>query len=47
MAVSLYANLYEALIHGTPLEVTPEQVRQQIAVMEECHRQNPLSRIGE
>lgn len=24
-----------------PLEITPQQVRQQIAVIEECHRQNP------
>ena len=37
-----YENLYGALVHGTPLEVTLEQVRRQIAVIEECHRQNPL-----
>jgi hypothetical protein len=47
MAMSLYANLYAALKHGTSLDVTPEHVRQQIAVMEECHRQNPLSQIGD
>ena len=47
MAVKLYTNVYEAMTTGSPLEVTPQQVRQQIAVMEECHRQNPLSRLGE
>lgn len=40
MAGKFYRNLYEALINGAPLEVPPEQVRQQIAVIEECHRQN-------
>jgi len=45
MAKSFYGNLYEALTKGTPLEVTPEQARQQIAVIEECHRQSPLSRM--
>lgn len=40
-----YDMLYKALTEGAPLEITPEQVRQQIAVIEECHRQNPLSRI--
>ncbi|HOJ09848.1 MAG TPA: Gfo/Idh/MocA family oxidoreductase [Clostridiales bacterium] len=39
-----YNMLYSTLTTGAPLEVTPEQVRQQIAVIEECHRQNPLSR---
>jgi predicted dehydrogenase len=38
----LYANVYEHLLKGIPLIVTPEQVRQQIWVMEEAHRQNPL-----
>ena len=39
-----YDMLYKTLTTGAPLEVTPEQVRQQIAVIEECHRQNPLSK---
>lgn len=43
---SFYNNLYKALTQGAPLAVTPEQVRQQVAVIEECHRQNPLSRMG-
>lgn len=41
----LYTNLYEHLLSGVPLVVTPQQVRQQIAVIEEAHRQNPLSRL--
>lgn len=39
----LYQTVYDHLTAGTPLVVTPQQVRQQIAVMEEVHRQNPLS----
>ena len=42
---SFYLMLYEHIINNCPLEITPEQVRQQIAVMEECHRQNPMSRL--
>ncbi len=45
MAAKFYDNLYDALVNGAPLVITPEQVRQQIAVIEECHRQNPLSRL--
>jgi scyllo-inositol 2-dehydrogenase (NADP+) len=37
----LYYTVYNTLTTGAPLEVTPEQVRRQIAVMEECRRQNP------
>lgn len=36
-----YNMLYATLTEGKPLVVTPEQVRQQIAIIEECHRQNP------
>ncbi|HBP38644.1 MAG TPA: gfo/Idh/MocA family oxidoreductase [Clostridiales bacterium] len=39
-----YQMLYRTLTADAPLEVTLEQVRRQIAVIEECHRQNPLSR---
>ena len=38
---AFYNNLYNHMTKGEPLEVTPDQVRQQIAVIEECHRQNP------
>ena len=36
-----YTMLYNTLTRGTPLKITPEQVRRQIAVIEECRRQNP------
>lgn len=39
----LYDTVYDHLVYGKPLVVTLEQVKQQMAVMEECHRQNPLS----
>ena len=42
MAARFYNNLYDALTTGAALEIPPEQVLQQIAVIEECHKQNPL-----
>lgn len=45
MSRQFYNHLYKTLAEGAPLVITPEQVRQQIAVIEECHRQNPLSRL--
>jgi hypothetical protein len=47
MSQQYYADLYKTLAEGAPLVITPEQVRQQIAVIEKCHRQNPLSKLGE
>lgn len=44
-ARGLYTTLYEHLTAGEPLKVTIPQVRRQLAVMEEAHRQNPLSRF--
>ncbi|HZG78092.1 MAG TPA: Gfo/Idh/MocA family oxidoreductase [Paenibacillus sp.] len=41
MTERLYVMLHGALTSGAPLEITPEQVRQQMWVMEECRRQNP------
>ena len=41
MAGRFYTVLYKALTRGTKLEITPEQVRQQIAVIEACQKQNP------
>ncbi len=35
-----YQNIRSAMLHKTPLLITPAQVRRQIAVIEECHRQN-------
>lgn len=40
-----YMNLYSAITKGTPMEVPLHQVKRQIAVIEECHRQNPLSKL--
>ena len=40
MATRLYGNVYDAIVSGAEFEVKLEQVRQQIAVIEEAHRQN-------
>jgi predicted dehydrogenase len=37
-----YNHIYDVLVNGAKLQVTPEQVRRQIAVIEEAHRQNPM-----
>jgi predicted dehydrogenase len=37
-----YNMLYDTLVNKKPLLITPAQVRRQIAVIEECQRQNPL-----
>jgi len=42
MSARFYDMLYKTLTEGKVLEITPQQVRQQIAVIEECHRQNKL-----
>ena len=41
MAAAFYEDLYRTLTKGAPLQITPQQVRRQIAVIEECQRQNP------
>ena len=41
MAAVFYRMLHKTLTAGAPLEITPQQVRRQIAVIEECHRLNP------
>lgn len=41
MAASFYGMLYKTMAEGAPLQVTPEQVRRQIAVFELCRQQNP------
>ena len=40
----LYRRLYDHMVNGGAFEITMEQIRRQIAVIEECHRQNPLSK---
>ncbi|MDD5677594.1 MAG: Gfo/Idh/MocA family oxidoreductase [Kiritimatiellae bacterium] len=41
MAASYYTMLYKTLAEGQPLQITPEQVRRQVAVFELCRAQNP------
>jgi predicted dehydrogenase len=41
MSGTFYSMLYRTLTEGAPLEITPQQVRQQIAVIEAAQRQNP------
>lgn len=40
----MYDSLYGAIVHDRDLIVTLPEVRRQIAVLEEAHRQNPLPR---
>jgi predicted dehydrogenase len=47
MSAAFYSMLYRALTEGAPLEITPQQVRQQIAVIEAAQRQNPHLYPGE
>jgi hypothetical protein len=44
MGHAFYTNLYDAITEGAPLTVSPLEVRQQIAVIEECHRQDQARR---
>jgi hypothetical protein len=37
-----YDNVFDVLQNGAVQLIQPEQSRKQIAVIEECHRQNPL-----
>ncbi|MFK7695476.1 Gfo/Idh/MocA family protein [Paenibacillus sp. HJGM_3] len=41
MTNTLYKKLYATMTEGAAPEITPEQIRQQMAVMQECRRQNP------
>ncbi len=42
MAKCYYQNLYNAFTGSAPFEVSLDEMRQQVAVLEECHRQNNL-----
>lgn len=45
-AVNLYYTMiYDYLTDGKEMPISPKQVLQQIAVIEECHKQNPLSKM--
>ena len=39
-----YINIYDAITTGAPLVVKLSQIRRQIAIIEECHRQNPMQK---
>jgi len=41
MTLAFYDMLHRSLTTAAPLEITPQQVRRQIAVIEACRRQNP------
>ena len=38
----VYDNVYDVLARGAEPVITHDQVRRQVGVLEECHRQNPL-----
>ena len=40
-----YEQVYDALVNGKPMEVTLDQIRRQIMIIEECHRQNPFPKM--
>jgi len=44
-SAGFYSNIHDVLTGKGKLVVTPAQVRRQIAVIEECHRQNPLPKL--
>ena len=39
---AFYCNLYDVIVNNAPLAIRPEEIEQQLAIIEECHRQNPL-----
>ena len=45
ITTAYYTKLYDTLTNDEDFPITLQQVRQQIAVIEECHRQNPLPRF--
>jgi len=38
----LYADLYATLRQGAPLAITPQSIRRQIAVLEQCRALSPV-----
>ena len=45
LSKAFYDNVYDVIVNGAKPVVTVDEVRRQVAVMEECHRQNPLPRM--
>ena len=39
---ALYTSLYRAIREGRSQEITPEQVRRRVAVLEQCYRMNHI-----
>ena len=37
-----YREVYDALVNGKPMQINLDQVKTQVRIIEECHRQNPL-----
>jgi hypothetical protein len=44
LSAAIYDNYYNVIVNGAPREITLDQVRRQVYVMEEAHRQNPLAK---
>ena len=42
-----YKDIYEGIVNGSPIEVKLEQVKRQVRIIEECHRQNPAPKFVE
>ena len=42
-----YKDIYEGFVNGSPIEVKLEQVKRQVRIIEECHRQNPAEKFVE
>ena len=42
LSKGFYDNIYDVLVNGAKLIVKPSEVRRQVYVLEEAHRQNPL-----
>ena len=40
-----YKQVYDALVNGRKMEINLDQVKTQIRIIEECHRQNPFPRL--
>ena len=44
LSAAIYDDYYNVIVNGAPREITLDQVRRQVYVMEEAHRQNPLAK---
>ena len=44
---TFYNKLYAHIRHGAAFEITAQQVRLQVAIMEECHRQFPMASLDD